>query len=238
MSQISERATGGDKSVLVVEDEPEVAEVLDGYLRRDGFEPIICGTVAAARAALQRSWPGLMILDLGLPDGNGLDVLRETAVRGERVPVIVLTVRGAESDRIVGLELGADDYVTKPFSPRELMARVRALLRRVEHSPAAVAGRAMRFGSLQIDPVSHEARINGKPVNLTATEFRILSVLATSPGEVFTRAALLERLDHTGKIFERTLDRHINNLRKKIEPDTRQPTYVVTIYGVGYKLRM
>jgi DNA-binding response OmpR family regulator len=224
-------------NVLVLEDEPAVAEVVERYLRRDGFEPAVCGTVAAARSILGQSQPQLMILDIELPDGSGLDVLRETAVRGERIPAIVVTGRGAESDRIVGLELGADDYVTKPFSPRELMARIRALLRRVEHTPIGPGRRAVRVGSLEIDLASHEVRVEGRAANLTATEFRILSVLATSPGEVFTRTVLLDRLNDAGKIFERTLDRHINNLRKKIEPDNAEPVYVVTVYGVGYKLQ-
>lgn len=175
-----------------------------------------------------------MILDVNLPDGSGLDVLRQGAIGAERVPAIVLSARGGESDRIVGLELGADDYVTKPFSPRELMARIHAVLRRV--GAATPAYRSLHIGSLEIDLGSHEARVGGRDANLTATEFRILSVFASSPGEVFTRATLLERLRDTGRIFERTLDRHINNLRQKIEPGSRNPTYIVTIYGVGYKL--
>jgi DNA-binding response OmpR family regulator len=227
------------KRVLVLEDEPEVAEVLERYLRRDGFEPTLCGTVEAALASLRQSKPGMMILDVGLPDGSGLDVLRKTAASGERVPAIVLTARGDESDRIVGLELGADDYVTKPFSPRELMARVRALLRRIgdQASLKAASSHVVRIGTMEIDSTSHEVTIDGKQANLTATEFRILALLASSPGEVFTRAVLLDRLQDAGNIYERTLDRHINNLRKKIERDSRNPSYVVTVYGVGYKLR-
>ncbi len=180
-----------------------------------------------------------MILDVGLPDGSGLDVLRETAASGRRVPAIMLTARGEESDRIVGLELGADDYMTKPFSPRELMARIRALLRRVEeHKPGEPgAANLVRIGDLEIDLASHEIRVGGRTANVTATEFRILAVLASSPGEVFTRAVMLDRLQDSGTIYERTLDRHINNLRKKIEADNRNPAYVVTVYGVGYKLR-
>lgn len=224
-------------NVLVLEDEPAVAEVLETYLRRDGFSPTLCSTVAASRAALERLHPVLMILDVRLPDGSGLDVLRETVTGPDPIPAIILTARRDECDRIVGLELGADDYVTKPFSPRELMARIHAVLRRVRRSSSSAAGRVLRMGSLEINLPSRETRVDGRTANLTATEFRILSVLATSPGEVFTRAALLHRLDGSGKVFERTLDRHINNLRKKIEPDRRKPTYVVTVYGVGYKLR-
>ena len=227
------------KRVLVLEDEAAVAQVVESYLRRDGYEPMLCGTVKDAIEALHKSRPGMMILDVELPDGSGLDVLRETTSIGERVPAIVLTARGDESDRIVGLELGADDYVTKPFSPRELMARVRALLRRIEEpSPVKdAAAQVIRIGAMEIDLGSHEARISGKVANLTATEFRILALLAGNPGEVSTRAVLLDRLHDTGSIYERTLDRHINNLRKKIERDVRNPEYVITVYGVGYKVR-
>lgn len=224
--------------VLVLEDDPAVSEVVESYLRRDGFVPAVCDSVASALESLHDFKPTIMILDLGLPDGSGLDVLREAASAADRIPAIILSGRGEESDRIVGLELGADDYMTKPFSPRELMARLRALLRRIdERAPKAAAGNVVRTGSLEIDMGSHEVRVEGRPANLTATEFRILSVLATSPGEVFTRSALLDRLQDAGNIYERTLDRHINNLRKKIERDNRNPSYVATVYGVGYKLR-
>ena len=226
------------RRVLVLEDQPEVAEVVQTYLRRDGFETTHCSTVKDALAELAKAKPGLMILDVGLPDGTGFDVLRQGVASGRRIPSIMLTARGDESDRIVGLELGADDYVTKPFSPRELMARVHALLRRIEEqSPASPQPHQLRIGAVEIDPASHEVRVEGKPARLTATEFRILSILASSPGEVFTRAVMLDRLHDAGNIYERTLDRHINNLRKKIERDSRNPTYVVTVYGVGYKLR-
>lgn len=227
------------RRVLVLEDEPRTVEVLDSYLRGDGFETTLCATVEEAFAQLHRAKPDLMILDVSLPDGSGLDVLRETRSSGMRVPAIVLTARGEESDRIVGLELGADDYVTKPFSPREVVARVRALLRRVDERSSRETGaeKSLRVGSLEIDSGAHEARIDGKLANLTATEFRILEILAGSPGEVFTRTQLLDRLQDGGNIYERTLDRHINNLRKKIERDSRDPQYVLTVYGVGYKLK-
>jgi DNA-binding response OmpR family regulator len=227
------------RHVLVLEDEPRIVEVLESYLRDGGFETTLCGTVAEAFAALHRSEPDVMILDVSLPDGSGLDVLRETRSSGSLLPAIVLTALGEESDRIVGLELGADDYVTKPFSPRELLARVRAILRRVDERSAARdgAGKLLRIGDLEIDLITCDARIAGKPANLTATEFRILAILAGNPGEVFTRAELLDRLLDGGKIYERTLDRHINNLRGKIERDSRDPAYVLTVYGVGYRLK-
>jgi DNA-binding response OmpR family regulator len=227
------------RHVLVLEDEPRIVEVLESYLRGGGFETTLCGTVEEAFAALARSKPDVMILDVSLPDGSGLDVLRETRSSGSPLPAIVLTARGEESDRIVGLELGADDYVTKPFSPRELLARIRALLRRVDERSAVRndAGRPLRIGELEIDQITHQVRIDGKRANLTATEFRILAILVGNPGEVFTRAQLLDRLRDGGDIYERTLDRHINNLRRKIERDSRDPAYVLTVYGVGYKLR-
>ncbi len=227
------------KRVLVLEDEPAIAAVVERYLRRDGFEPALFGTVGDAMAWLQDAKPAMMILDLALPDGNGLDLLRQTGLSGERVPAIVVTARCEESDRVVGLELGADDYVTKPFSPRELMARIRAVLRRAgSGSPAkTISDRAIRVGEMEIDLAFREVRIDGRLANLTATEFKILAVLASSPGEVFTRAMLLDRLGDGETIYERTLDRHINNLRKKIERDSRNPAYVLTVYGVGYKLR-
>jgi DNA-binding response OmpR family regulator len=162
-------------------------------------------------------------------------------VPGARVPTIMLTARGDEADRIVGLELGADDYVTKPFSPRELVARVRSLLRRAGEAgtPSALgrATRKTRVGELEIDHDFHEVRVAGRPANLTATEFKLLALLADNPGEVFTRSHLLDRLGDDGEIYERTLDRHINNLRKKIEQDPRKPAYVLTVYGTGYKMR-
>ena len=225
--------------MLVLEDEPEIARVLDEYLRSDGFETTLCSTVSDALASVRTAKPDLMLLDIALPDGTGFDVLREASVRGARIPSIMLTARAAESDRIVGLELGADDYVTKPFSPRELLARVRALLRRIDElaPPGGAANKVIRVGPVEMDMVSHEVRVDGRLANLTATEFRILGILAGAPGEVFTRAQLLDRMQDAGNIYERTLDRHINNLRKKIEPDSRNPSYVVTVYGIGYKIR-
>jgi DNA-binding response OmpR family regulator len=225
------------KRVLVVDDEPQIGEVLHAYLEREGFEPVVRMTVKDALAEVQSSPPDLAILDISLPDGNGLDVLRSVAER--RIPVIMLTARTEEIDRIVGLELGADDYITKPFSARELVARVRAVLRRsaVAAEAGASNGHHLRVGALEIDPGAHEVRIGGSPVPLTPAEFRILTVLAEHPGQVFTRSQLLDKLDDEGSIFERTLDRHINNLRRKIEPNAAEPEYVLTVYGVGYKMK-
>ncbi len=227
------------KRVLIVEDEPQIVEVLQAYLEREGLVVESTGSVAGALDAVARSRPDMMILDITLEDGSGLDVLRQSGANGG-IPSIMLTARAEESDRIVGLELGADDYITKPFSPRELVARVRALFRRLGERTGATAQRAARktrIGELEIDHQFHEVHVAGKSANLTATEFRILRLLAENPGEVFTRAHLLDRLNDGGEIFERTLDRHINNVRKKIEEDPHNPQYVLTVYGVGYKMR-
>jgi DNA-binding response OmpR family regulator len=225
------------KRIILVDDEPQIGDVLSAYLEREGFSTAVCRDLAEARAELERGVPDLMILDITLPDGSGLDILR--AVHERRVPVIMLTARAEEVDRIVGLELGADDYVTKPFSPREVVARVRAVMRRTETgsvAPSEGNGR-IHIGTLEIDLAAHEVRTAGKSVTLTPSEFRILTILAEHPGQVFTRAQLLDQLHDDGSIFERTLDRHINNLRKKIEPNAQEPEYVLTVYGVGYKMK-
>lgn len=226
------------KRVLVVDDEPQIVDVLTAYLEREGFEVTARGNVATAMEALREATPDLLILDLMLPDGSGLDILRAAARPDARILTIVLTARSGEADRIVGLELGADDYVTKPFSAREIVARVRALFRRADAGALAASPghRVTHIGDLEIDRTFYEVRVHGRPSDLTATEFRILAILAENPGEVFTRSHLLDRLEDDGQIFERTLDRHINNLRKKIEADPRKPEYVLTVYGVGYKM--
>jgi DNA-binding response OmpR family regulator len=231
--------TSQSKNVLVVDDEPQIVEVLEAYLQREGFMTTSTGCVSGAVDVLKSQPPDLIILDITLPDGSGYDVLQAASQDGARIPTIMLTARSDEADRIVGLEMGADDYVTKPFSPREVVARVRALLRRIEettqHGNDGVP-RRIQIGDLEIRPEFHEVRVSGRAVSLTATEFRILSILAENPGEVFTRAHLLDRLGDGGAIFERTLDRHINNLRKKVERDPSNPSYVLTVYGVGYKI--
>lgn len=223
------------KRVLVVDDEPQIGEVLQAYLVREGFEPVVRMTVEAALREIESSPPDLAILDIALPDGNGLDVLRSVAER--RIPVIMLTGRTDEIDRIVGLELGADDYITKPFSAREVIARVRAVLRRAVPGESGSATPRIRIGELEIDPSAHEVRVDGRSVSLTPAEFRILTVLGEHPGQVFTRSQLLDKIDDDGSIYERTLDRHINNLRRKIEPNPVEPEYVLTVYGVGYKMK-
>jgi len=224
-------------TVLIVEDEAEIGEVLAEYLRSEGFTAILAASVAEAGTALSAGRPDLLLLDVTLPDGSGLDILR--AVRERDIPTILVTARREEIDRILGLEIGADDYVTKPFSPREVVARVRAVLRRSQASAGggSRSNTILRIGDLEIDVDAHEVRIGGKAAQLTPSEFRLLEVLARNAGAALTRAQLLDKLSDDGSIFERTLDRHINNLRRKIEPDVQHPSYVVTVYGVGYKFR-
>jgi two-component system alkaline phosphatase synthesis response regulator PhoP len=224
------------RTILVVDDEPEIATIARDYLDRAGFRVITAGDGPAALRLARSERPSLVVLDLMLPGMDGLDVIRslrsDPATSG--MPVIMLTARVEESDRLVGLELGADDYITKPFSPRELVARVRAVLRRTEgQSEAAVL---LHADDLVIDVQRRSVRRDGVPIELTATEFDLLVTLAREPGRPFTRAQLLDRVyDMNFDGFDRTVDAHIKNLRRKIEPDPRNPRYIQTIYGVGYK---
>jgi len=225
------------KQVLIVDDEPQIGEVLSAYLQAEGYTTTTSGTVADALRSLEERPPDLLLLDITLPDGSGLDILR--AVQARAIPAIMLTARAEELDRIVGLEIGADDYITKPFSPREVVARVRAVMRRAEPRAegAQAAASVLHVGELEIDRGAHEVRVAGKPAKLTPSEFKLLEALALHPGQALTRTQLLDLLSDDGSIFERTLDRHVNNLRHKIEPDPQEPTYVQTVYGVGYRMR-
>jgi DNA-binding response OmpR family regulator len=222
------------ETILVIDDEPKIARTVRAYLEDAGFRVATVQDGQAALAAFRRDRPALVVLDLGLPGMDGLDVAR-TIRRESDVPIIMLTARVEETDKLVGLELGADDYVTKPFSPRELVARVRAVLRRVggerdRAEPPVVAGQ------VEIDFERRQVTAAGRQVELTPTEFDLLAVLARHPGRVFTRLELLERVQgYAYEGYERTVDAHVKNLRQKIEPDPKQPRYVLTVYGVGYK---
>ncbi|MDQ6929589.1 MAG: response regulator transcription factor [Candidatus Eremiobacteraeota bacterium] len=224
------------KRILVVDDEKQIVDVIDAYLKRDGFVPVLRYDVAGAMELIAATPPDLMILDINLPDGSGLDIIRQSR-ESHRIPTILLTARIEEIDRIVGLELGADDYVTKPFSPGELVARVRALFRRVSEIGEATVEKVIKIRGLEFDEARHEVRVDGRTADLTPSEFEILRVLVRAPDQVFTRAQLLNLLGDEGSIFERTLDRHVNNLRRKIESEPGEPEYVATVYGVGYKLK-
>jgi len=221
-------------TVLVVDDEPKIAQLARDYLEHAGMRVVTATDGRAALRAVGREHPDLVVLDLRLPDMDGLDVTR-TLRKTSAVPIIMLTARDDESDKLIGLELGADDYMTKPFSPKELVARVRAVLRR--GALAQAAGESLRIGELLIDPGRMLASVGGRPVDLTATEFQLLMALARSPGRVFTRSQLLDALHGVAaEAYERAIDAHVKNIRRKLEPDPRRPQYVLTVYGVGYKL--
>lgn len=220
------------RSVLVVEDEPKIAQVARDYLERAGFAVALAADAKGALAQVRAAKPDLVLLDLGLPDQDGLDVIR--AVRAtSKVPIVVLTARGDESDRVVGLELGADDYVVKPFSPKELVARVRAVLRRAtDEAPREV----IRAADVTLDIAKLRVTVADRAVDLTATEFQLLVALARSPGRVLTRSQLLDAVRGVAfESYERAIDTHIKNIRRKIEPDPRKPRYIETVYGVGYR---
>jgi DNA-binding response OmpR family regulator len=221
--------------IMVAEDDPKLAEVLRRYLEREGYQVVL---VPDGRQAIDRARqhpPDLIILDLMLPRVDGWDVCR-VLKRESGVPILMLTARSTQDDIVLGLDLGADDYVTKPFGPPELMARVRTVLRR-QSVDAALVPAPLRVGPLVIDPDRHEVAFDGCAVDCTPAEFRLLEVLASAPGRVYSRARLLDCLHGmAGFISERTIDGHIKNLRKKIEADPRQPQLLITVYGVGYKL--
>jgi len=220
--------------ILVVDDDPKIVELLRLYLANDGYSVLVAYDGLEALELARHKRPDLILLDLMLPGIDGLDVCRTLQSESD-VPIIMLTARTTDEDKLTGLELGADDYVTKPFNPREVVARVRAVLRRLGKE-AGLGPAEIRFADLVVDCRRHEVRVRGQVVDLTPTEFRLLEVLAGEPGRAFTRLELLDRVfgvDFQG--FERTVDVHVKNLRKKIEPDTGQPIYVQTVYGVGYK---
>jgi DNA-binding response OmpR family regulator len=221
-------------TILVVDDEPKIVQIARDYLEHAGFRVATAADGRGALRAVARERPDLIVLDLRLPDMDGLDVTRSVR-QSSVVPIIMLTARGEETDKLVGLELGADDYMTKPFSPKELVARVRAVLRR--GTQAQTGGETLRIGDLVIDRGRLRATVAGRPVDLTATEFQLLAALARSPGRVFTRAQLLDLLHGvTLEAYERAIDAHVKNIRRKLEPDPRQPRFVLTVYGAGYKL--
>ena len=224
------------KTVLVVDDEPKIVQLARDYLESAGFAVLSAGDGPSALQAARTRRPDLIILDLGLPGVDGLDVTRALR-RDSGVPIIMLTARADESDKLVGLELGADDYVTKPFSPKELVARVRAVLRRTEQATAAATAELIRVGELEIDVPRLGVSVRGRDVTLTATEFQLLATLARQPGRVFTRSQLLDAVHGVAfESYERAIDAHVKNIRRKLEPDSRAPRYILTVYGVGYRL--
>jgi len=224
----------GSRTILVVDDEPKIVQVARDYLERAGFRVLAAGDGRSALAAARSARPALVVLDLALPGMDGLDVTR--ALRREsEVPIIMLTARADEADRLVGLELGADDYIVKPFSPKELVARVRAVLRRWDRARAGAD--LVRAGELTLDVPRMRASLGGRTLALTSTEFQLLAVLAREPGRIFTRGQLLEAVHGIAvESYERAIDSHIKNIRRKIEPDAHHPRYVLAVHGIGYKL--
>jgi two-component system, OmpR family, alkaline phosphatase synthesis response regulator PhoP len=221
------------KTILVVDDEPSIAQIATDYLRHGGFGVITASNGPDALALARAQRPDLIVLDLGLPRMDGIEVAKTLRREGD-IPIIMLTARIEESDRLAGLELGADDYMTKPFSPRELVARVRSVLRRVD--PGGGSDALLRRGDLVIDNTRMQVSRDGTPIDLTPTEFQLVAALARKPGRIFTRAQLLDAVrGDDAEAFDRAIDTHIKNIRRKIEPDARQPRYILTVYGMGYK---
>ncbi|MGH2417284.1 MAG: response regulator transcription factor [Candidatus Limnocylindria bacterium] len=221
-------------TILVVDDEPRITQLVRDYLESAGFAVLTAGDGNEALMRVRTERPDLVILDLGLPQLDGLDVTRSLRREGD-LPIIMLTARDDETDKLIGLELGADDYVTKPFSPRELVARVRAVLRRRDR--AGASDDLLRAGALTLDLPRMRLEIDGRPVELTATEFNLLTAMARQPGRVFTRSQLLDAIHGVAfESYERAIDAHVRNLRRKIEVDPHDPEHLLTVYGVGYRL--
>jgi two-component system, OmpR family, alkaline phosphatase synthesis response regulator PhoP len=223
------------RTILVVDDEPKIVQIARDYLERAGFRVLAAGDGSAVLPMVRSAKPDLIVLDLVLPGMDGLDVTR-TLRKESAVPIIMLTARADEADRLVGLELGADDYIVKPFSPKELVARVRAVLRRWDGARAG--SDVVRVGDVVLDVPRMRVTRGDRALTLTPTEFQLLTVLARQPGRIFTRGQLLEALHGIDvESYERAIDSHIKNIRRKIEPDPRHPRYVIAVHGIGYKFR-
>ncbi|MEZ4678661.1 MAG: response regulator transcription factor [Caldilineaceae bacterium] len=225
--------------ILVVDDDRSIVKVVRGYLEQAGFDVLVAFNGEGALHMLRSERPDLLVLDLMLPDRDGWEITR--IVRGDQTlgqtPIIMLTARVEDTDKIVGLELGADDYITKPFNAREIVARVRSLLRRAQYGQTPNVSQQLRNGTIVLDPDQRIVTVNGNAVDLTRTEFTLLQLLMSSAGHTFTRDELLEKsMGYAYEGMGRTLDTHISNLRKKVEPDAGSPTYIQTVYGVGYRM--
>jgi two-component system alkaline phosphatase synthesis response regulator PhoP len=220
------------KKILVIDDEPKIVEICQDYLRASGFEVVSAGDGLQGLNVARREKPDLIVLDLMMPGMDGLDVCRNLR-RDGNTPIIMLTARVEESDKLVGLELGADDYITKPFSPRELVARVRVVLRRASGD---LTSEVIRVGEVSVDRTRYEASLPDKTILLTPTEFEILATLMRQPGRIFSRAQLLTAVHGIAfESYERAIDSHIRNLRRKLETASGEARYIITVHGVGYK---
>ena len=223
------------KKILVVDDEPKIVQLARDYLEHAGMSVVTANDGKFALSVARVEKPDLIVLDLGLPQMDGLDVTRSLR-KESNVPIIMLTARGEESDKLVGLELGADDYIVKPFSPKELVARVRAVLRRLDALHPNAAAETIRVADVVLDVPRMRVTIAGKDIELTPTEFQLLATLAREPGRIFTRAQLLDAVRGISfDSYERAIDAHVKNIRRKIEPNGREPRYILSVYGVGYK---
>ncbi|HWR09687.1 response regulator transcription factor [Sporomusa sp.] len=222
------------RSVLIVDDDSKLVELLQLYFQKDGFVVFTANDGITALNIAREKEPDILVLDLMLPGMDGWDICR-TLRRDSEVPILMLTARDEESDRLVGLEIGADDYVTKPFSPKEVVARVKAILRRTKRT--TVKTESVRMGDVVIDLEQYQVTKGGQPVELTPTEFKMLELLAANPGRVFSRLQIVEQAQgYSFDGYERTIDAHIKNLRRKIEDNPREPVYIQTVYGVGYRM--
>ena len=222
-------------TILIVEDEIELVKILRSYLEAAGYTVVTASRGDQGLALWEKQHPDLVLLDLNLPGMDGLDVARSIR-RKDETPIIMVTARVEETDRLIGLELGADDYLTKPYSPREVVARVRAVLRRAGSARTTTA--VLRLSDLTIDLEAHSVERNGARIELTPTEFNLLAAMADQPGRVFNRLQLLEAVQGTAyEGYERTIDAHIKNLRAKLEIDPKEPRYIETVFGVGYRMR-
>ena len=223
-------------NILVVDDDPDIAQTLRHYLEQSGYLVSVASDGKQAIQAFHSVRPDLIVLDLMMPEMDGMEVTR-TIRRHSDVPIIMLTARVDETDKLIGLEMGADDYVTKPFSPREVVARVKAVLRRTRGQP--LQSEVLTAGGIRLDRAAHEVTLNNRPVDLTPSEFNLLQALMDNPGRVMTRLQLIEKgFGYTYEGYERTIDAHVKNLRQKIEEDPRNPDYILTVYGVGYRFNI
>lgn len=224
------------KTVLVVDDNEKIVEVLAAYLEAAGYDVVTAHDGESALARVREKRPDIALLDIMLPGVDGIELTRRFQ-REHDLPVILVTAKTDEIDRLIGLEVGADDYVSKPFSPREVVARVKAVLRRVDRAGSAAAGEVIRVGDLAIDVGRREVTVDGKPVELTRTEFELLATMAAHPGRVYSRLQLLEAVSGDAfEGYERTIDAHVKNIRRKIGDDPKEPRYIRTVFGVGYKV--